>query len=276
MRLMHRRWLVNRTNPEYVRYLSRAASISPVLAQIFINRGIKTSEEIASFLSPDISQLSDPFEIGGMKEAVDRIITAMRNGEKILIHGDYDADGLSATAIMRLTLKMLGADCHSFIPNRMEHGYGFTPPSVREAKQKGVSLIVTVDCGMTSFEAAGLCSKAGIDVIITDHHEPVRNLPGAGSKESGEGDFLLPDAFAVINPKISHAGSAVTDLSGAGIAFKVVHALAIACDSRFPVRDFFDLAAIGTMADVVPLSGENRLIVREGLRLIETGVRPGL
>jgi len=274
---MHRRWLVNRTNPEYVRYLSKAASISPVLAQIFINRGIKTSEEINSFLNPHVSQLSDPFNIRGVKKAVDRIITAMRNGEKILVHGDYDADGLSATAIMRLALKMLGADCHSFIPNRMEHGYGFTPPSVREAKQKGVSLILTVDCGITSFEAAGLCRKAGIDVIITDHHEPVRNLPpGARSKESGEEDFLLPDALAIVNPKISNPGSPASDLSGAGIAFKVAHALAMVHDPRFPVHDLFDLAAIGTMADVVPLTGENRLIVREGLRVIERGVRPGL
>jgi single-stranded-DNA-specific exonuclease len=274
---MRRRWLVNRTNPEYVRYLSKAASISPVLAQIFINRGIKTSEEISSFLNPNVSRLSDPFNIGGMKKAVDRIKTAIRNSERILVHGDYDADGLSATAIMLLALKILGADCHSFIPNRMEHGYGFTPPSVREAKQKGVSLIVTVDCGITSFEAADLCRKEGIDVVITDHHEPVRNLPpDANNKESGEDTFLLPDALALINPKISCAGSPVSDLSGAGIAFKVVHALAIAYDSQFPVHDFLDLAALGTMADVVPLSGENRLIVREGLRLIETGVRPGL
>jgi len=284
---MHRRWLVNRTNPEYVKYLSKAASISPVLAQIFINRGIKTSGEITSFLNPHVSQLSDPFDIEGMKKAVDRIITAMRNGERILVHGDYDADGLSATAIMLLALKMLGADCHSFIPNRMEHGYGFTPPSVREAKQKGVALIVTVDCGITSFEAASLCRKEGIDVIITDHHEPVRNLPSSvRSKESGEEpphtlhftshDFLLPDALALINPKISSPGSPVSNLSGAGIAFKVAHALAMAHEPRFPVHDLFDLAALGTMADVVPLTGENRLIVREGLRLIESGVRPGL
>jgi single-stranded-DNA-specific exonuclease len=274
---MRRRWLVNRTNPEYVRYLSKAASISPVLAQIFINRGIKTSEEISSFLNPHVSQLSDPFNIGGMKKAVDRIKTAIRNGERILVHGDYDADGLSATAIMLLTLKVLGAHCHSFIPNRMKHGYGFTPPSVREAKQKDVSLIITVDCGVTSFEAADLCGKEGIDVIITDHHEPVRNLPpGANVKESGEGTFLLPDALALINPKVSNPGSPASDLSGAGIAFKVAHALAITHESRFPVHDLFDLAALGTTADVVPLTGENRLIVREGLRLIERGTRPGL
>jgi len=274
---MRRRWLVNRTNPEYVRYLSRAASISPVLAQIFINRGIKTSEEIRSFLNPHISQLSDPFDIGGMKEAVDRIMTAIRNGERILVHGDYDADGVSAAAIMLLALKILGADCHSFIPNRMEHGYGFTPQSVKAAKKKGVSLIMTVDCGITSSEAAGLCRREGIDVIVTDHHEPLRNLPsGAGNKESGEEDFLLPDALAIINPKISDPASPASNLSGAGIALKVAHALAMASGSRFSVRDFFDLAAIGTMADVVPLTGENRIIVREGLQLIESGARPGL
>jgi len=274
---MHRRWLVNRTNPEYVRYLSRVASISPVLAQIFINRGIKTSEEIGSFLNPHVSQLSDPFGIGGMKKAVDRIITAIRDSERILVHGDYDADGLSAAAIMLMSLKMLGADCHSFIPNRMDHGYGFTAPSVEEAKLRGVSLIVTVDCGITSFEATSLCRKEDIDVIITDHHEPLRNPPsGVGSKVLGEDVFLLPDALAIINPKISNPGSPASDLSGAGIAFKVAHALATVHDSRFPVQDLFDLAALGTMADVVPLTGENRLIVREGLRLIEIGVRPGL
>jgi single-stranded-DNA-specific exonuclease len=274
---MHRRWLVNRSNPEYIRYLSRTASVSPVLAQIFINRGIKTSEEISSFLNANVSQLSDPFNITGMKEAVDRIITAVRNSERILVHGDYDADGLSATAIMLMSLRILGADCHPFIPNRMEHGYGFTPPSVREAKKRGVSLIVTVDCGITSFEAAGLCRKEGIDVIVTDHHEPLRNLPSSSiGKESMEGDFLLPDALITINPKISSPGSPASNLSGAGIALKVAHALDTARGSRLSVNDLFDLAAIGTMADVVPLTGENRVIVREGLQLIDTGVRPGL
>jgi single-stranded-DNA-specific exonuclease len=277
---MHRRWLVNRTNPEYIQYVSRTASVSSVLAQILINRGFKSSDEISSFLNPDISQLSDPFDIQGMKTAVDRIIAASKRGERVFVHGDYDADGLSSTAIMLKALKMLGIDCCYFIPNRMEHGYGFNPPSVKNAEQLGANLIITVDCGITSLEAAALCRKAGIDVIITDHHEPIRKTPsGVRSEELEEKpshDFLLPDAFVIINPKLTPHASRLTDLSGAGIAFKVAQALAMVHDSRFTFHDLLDLAALGTMADVVPLTGENRLIVKEGLKLLKNGGRPGI
>ncbi len=284
---MHQRWLVNRTNPEYIKYISKNASISPVLAQILINRGIKTSGEISSFLNPHISQLSDPFDIQGMKTAVDRIIAASKKGERVLVHGDYDVDGLSATAILLKALKILGIDSYYFIPNRMEHGYGFKASSVKKAKQIGASLIITVDCGITSFEAAALCKKEGIDVIITDHHEPLiskeqkqaeslDNLQSSDSMISAQCSLLLPDAITVINPKISVLRSPISNLSGAGIAFKLVQALSMVHDSRFTIHDFFDLAALGTMADVVPLTGENRLIVKEGLKLLENGVRPGL
>jgi len=277
---MHQRWLVNRTNPEYIQYVSRTASVSYVLAQILINRGFKSSDEISSFLNPDISQLSDPFDIQGMKTAVDRIIAASKRGERVFVHGDYDADGLSSTAIMLKALKMLGIDCCYFIPNRMEHGYGFNPPSVKNAEQLGANLIITVDCGITSFEAAALCRKSGIDVIITDHHEPIRKTPsGVRSEELEEKpshDFLLPDAFVIINPKLTPHASCLTDLSGAGIAFKVAQALAMVHDSQFAFHDLLDLAALGTMADVVPLTGENRLIVKEGLKLLKNGGRPGI
>ena len=298
---MHRRWLVNKTNPEYITYLSKTASVSPVLAQIFINRGIKTPEEINSFLNPHISQLSDPFAIQGMKIAVDRIMAAKTNGEKILVHGDYDVDGLSATAIIIKALKMIGIDSHYFIPNRIKHGYGFNLSSVKKAKQTGTTLIITVDCGITSFEAAALSKKEGIDVIITDHHEPIRsqksevrsqneNPPSPPFAKGGLGgfsgeedrtitnDFLIPDALAVINPKISNQQSSISNLSGAGVAFKLAQALTMmhVHDAGFTMHDFLDLAALGTMADVVPLTGENRLIAKEGLRLIEDGTRPGL
>jgi single-stranded-DNA-specific exonuclease len=282
---MHRRWLVNRTNPEYIKYLSKFTSISPVLAQICINRGIKTPEEIRSFLNPHISQLSDPFDIQGLKIAVERIMAASKKGERVLVHGDYDVDGLSATAIILRVLKMLGIDSHYFIPNRMEHGYGFNLSSVKIAKQLGATLIITVDCGITSFEAVAWCKREGIDVIITDHHEPAISHPpispltkggmeGVSSVESQ--DFLLPDALAVINPKISDPQSSISNLSGAGVAFKLAHALAMVHNSQFTIHDFLDLAALGTMADIVPLTGENRFIVKEGLRLIEAGARPGL
>jgi len=305
---MHRRWLVNRTNPEYIKYLSKNASISPVLAQIFINRGMKTPEEISYFLNPHLSQISDPFDIQGMSVAVARIMAASIKGEKVLVHGDYDVDGLSATAIVLKALKILGIDCHYFIPNRMEHGYGFNLSSVKNAKQTGAALIITVDCGITSFEAAARCKNEGIDVIITDHHEPIRSrkpevgsqnekppsppfakgglaslkIPspsrgeGKGGAESLDNDFLVPDAIAVINPKISDSQSSISHLSGAGIAFKLAQALLMMQDTRYTMHDFLDLAALGTMADVVPLTGENRLIVKEGMKLIENGAGPGL
>ena len=151
---MHRRWLVNRTNPAFIQHLSTTASVSPLLAQILINRGIKTAADIRSYLNHGLADLSDPFAIQGMKEAVVRIMEASRSGEKVLVHGDYDADGLTATAVLLKALKLAGIETCYFIPNRMEHGYGFHPASIKKAKLSGASLIITVDCGITSFETA--------------------------------------------------------------------------------------------------------------------------
>jgi single-stranded-DNA-specific exonuclease len=284
---VHKRWVVNRTNPEFIKYLSAAASISPVLAQILINRGLKTSAEISSFLNAEPSQLTDPFEMEGMKTAVERISIAAKAGEKVFVHGDYDVDGLTATAILVRALRGIGIDCHYFIPSRMVHGYGFKSSSVKEAKQAGATLVITVDCGITSFEAAALCKQEGIDVIITDHHEPVvrrrSTVENAEVKEAltdearlTTHDFLLPDAVAIINPKLSGLPSPVSHLSGAGVALKLAHALSICHQERFAVHEFMDLAALGTMADIVPLTGENRCIVKEGLRIIQNGIRPGV
>lgn len=285
--LVHRRWLVNKTNPEFIGYLAKAASVSPLLAQILINRDIRTPEDIRLFLDPRTSSLSDPFDIEGMQVSVDRILSATKTGEKVLVHGDYDADGISATAIVLKALKSLGIDSHPFIPNRLMHGYGFGPASLRRAKEVGASLIITVDCGITSFEAAAMAKKDGIDVIITDHHEPIRRPLNVEHEESsGEpiddsrftihDSFILPDALAIVNPKVYDRRSPVFNLSGAGIAFKLVQALSMATNCGFEMGDFLDLAALGTSADVVPLTGENRVIVKEGLALINDGARPGM
>lgn len=283
---MHRRWLVSRTNPPFVKYLSSAASISPVLAQILINRGIKTAAEIRSFLSPGLSQLMDPFEMEGIQSAVDRISRAVRRGEKVLVCGDYDVDGVAATAILMRALRAIGADCDYFIPNRMIQGYGFKPSSVTQAKRSGASLIITVDCGITSFEAAALCRKDGIDLIVTDHHEPFMGKaaplsapPGregwAGEEVAGD-HFLLPEAAAVVNPRLSCLQTSAANLSGAGVALKLAQALSLSFRGNSAVEEFLDLAALGTVADVVPLTGENRAIVAEGLKLINAGIFPGL
>ena len=287
---MHSRWLINRTNPEYVRYLSRAASISPVFAQVLINRGLKTAADINDFLYPSITGLSDPFELPSMKAAVARVKLALHRHERILIHGDYDTDGLTATVIMLQALRCIGLDALYFIPNRMLHGYGFNNPAVDMAKKLGVKLIITVDCGINSFEAASCADKAGIDVIITDHHEPtIKQGSGFGVRGSEElthhlspithHHFKVPEATAVVNPKLETYNSKLSNLSGAGVAFKFAEALAMDGGlpySRDDVIPLLDLAALGTLADVVPLTGENRIIVKEGLKFIHAGSRPGI
>ncbi len=294
---MPSRWLINRTNPEYVQYLSHAASISPVFAQVLINRGIKTAVDMNDFLYPGITSLSDPFELSSMKTAVERVKIALLKRQQILVHGDYDTDGLTATAIMLQALRGIGLDVHYFIPNRLLHGYGFHISAVDMAKKLGAKLIITVDCGITSFEAVSYANKAGIDVIITDHHEPLlkqRSEVRGQRSELGEKKndlfthhpspitpypFKVPDAIAVVNPKLEIHNSKLSDLSGAGIAFKFAQALAIADGIPFSSDDvlpLLDLAALGTLADVVPLTGENRIIVKEGLKFIHAGSRPGL
>lgn len=262
-----KRWLVNRTNSEYVEYIARIASVSPAFAQVLINRGIKTPEQIASFLNPSADRLSDPFELPHIKNAINRIREAKRRGECVLVHGDYDADGIAATAVMVEGLKKIGLDAHYFIPNRFTHGYGFGNAGIEKAKEIGASLIITVDCGITSFEAVSIANSLGIDVIITDHHEPVKAL-------SVERHFILPEAVAIVNPKLSTANSQLSILSGVGVAFKLITAL---FDSHIDdVYELFDLAAIGTAADVVPVIGDNRIILKEGIKLIQSGQRPGI
>jgi single-stranded-DNA-specific exonuclease len=265
---MYNRWLINKTNPEFLQYLSKNASVSPLFAQVLVNRGLKTAAAISDFLRPGVSSLTDPFEIPGISAAALRIGEAVSRGERILVHGDYDADGASATAILCLALRSLGADCHYFIPDRFAHGYGFQLSGVEKAKAAAASLIITVDCGITAFDAVDAARREGIDVIVTDHHEPAR-----GENPSAP-DVLLPDAAAVINPKVTSVGTAVEHLSGAGVALKLVQALYR--ERPDDVLPFFDLAAIGTIADIVPMTGENRIIVSTGLSLMNKSGRPGL
>ncbi len=290
--IMHRRWIVNRTNADYLAYLSKASSISPVFAQILINRGIKTVSDVQDFLNPGLTGCSDPFALGGMRAAIDRLKAAHTQGDKVLVHGDYDADGLTATALLVSALRTAGFDTDYFIPHRMTHGYGFNAAGVAAAQKAGSRLIITVDCGISSFAAAAHAKSLGIDVIITDHHEPARREdersgmqhPDEGrgydaSPLSHVGDVLLPDAVAVINPKLSIQDAKLSILSGAGIAFKVAQAMALDADLRFSHDDLLsllDLAALGTIADIVPLVGENRVITKEAMQYIQSGTRRGL
>lgn len=260
-----RRWIVSRTNSEYVEYFSKAVSVSTPFAQILINRGIKSPQALSAFLDPSVSKFSDPFDIKGVSAAVERVRLAKSRGERVLIHGDYDADGVSATAIMLEGLRLFGIEAHFFIPNRIAHGYGFGNAGVEKARSIGAGLIVTVDCGITSFDAVTAANALGMDVIITDHHEAARN-------DSGES--VIPDAAAVVNPKLEVEVREWSCLSGAGVALKMIHALFQ--NSGDDMLRFFDLAAIGTGADVVPVLDDNRIILKEGLGLIQSGERIGI
>ncbi len=263
------KWLLSRTNREYVDYVSKLTGFSIPLAQTMINRGIKTAGQLDSFLNPRLTMLADPFDLPGMAKAVRRIADAVQNGERIFIHGDYDADGVTATAIVMDALKKLGSEPRYHIPARA-FGYGLGSEGIKKAKESKASLIITVDCGITSFEAVSAANSIGIDVIVTDHHEPVRDTTSANPA----GRFVLPDAFTVVNPKLAQGPSPSADLSGAGVAFKLAQALL--GNSLDNVLELIDLAALGTAADVVPVVGDNRIILKEGLKLIQSGVRPGI
>ena len=255
-----RRWFVQRTNPEYIKYLSSVTGITTPLAQILINRGIKTPEAVKQFLCPDINNMGTPFELAGVKEAKEIILSTIASNRPILIHGDYDTDGVTATSVMITALKELGADVYYYIPDRFADGYGFGQGGLAFAKEISASLIVTVDCGITSFDTIKQARSEGIGVIVTDHHEP---------KRTSEGKPVLPEADVVINPRLQRDMPA---MSGVMVAYKLAEALL----GRENVRSMLDLVTLGTVADVIPLVDEARVIVKEGLGLINSAVRPGI
>jgi single-stranded-DNA-specific exonuclease len=267
---MQKKWLLNKTNKDFLDYMSREANVSSITAQILINRDIKTPDAAFAFFSSDINSLSDPMELTGIKSAVIRIQMAIKNRERILIHGDYDCDGITATVIMFEVIKRLGGDdiVEYFIPSRFDTGYGFHPSAVEIAAQKRITLIITVDCGISAFEAVNRARDLNIDVIVTDHHEPDR------------GDNLtpeLPKAYCIINPKLNDPNlthQRNSSLSGAGVALML--GLALNSGEIEKMYDLIDIATLGTIADVVPLTLDNRIIVREGLKRIGRSVRPGI
>ncbi|MCX8070280.1 MAG: DHH family phosphoesterase, partial [Thermodesulfovibrionales bacterium] len=188
------KWVLNTTNDDFVNYVSKLSGLSLPFAKVLINRGIKTQEQINYFLNTNKGSLSDPFLIDGISEAVDRIKKAISRGERILISGDYDADGLTATTIMLECLKRLDADVDYFIPHRFRDGYGFSDEAIDKARKFGAKLIITVDNGISSFESLKKAKALGFDVIVTDHHEPVI--------DDSTKEFVIPEAYVVINPKL--------------------------------------------------------------------------
>jgi single-stranded-DNA-specific exonuclease len=236
--------------------LASALGIAPVVARLLCQRGLGDPEQAHRFLNPTLEHLHDPMALADMGVAVDRILGAIERRERIAIHGDYDVDGVTSTVILRRLLELLGADVVHFIPERLRDGYGLQPASVERLQAEGVVLIVSVDCGIRGADAARRARELGVDLIITDHHEP---------------DTELPPAFAVINPKRTDCSYPDKYLAGVGVALKVVQAICRRTSRESWLPGFIKLAAIGTLADVVPLVGENRVIAKIGLDLLSRG-----
>ncbi|MGI8883052.1 MAG: single-stranded-DNA-specific exonuclease RecJ [Pyrinomonadaceae bacterium] len=248
-----KKWTIKKHNHEEVKKLAEALNVSPIVAALLISRGYESVEEAHKFLNPAYEHLHEPFLMKGMKEAVGRILKAVENKEKILIWGDYDVDGTTGTVVLRKALEILGAETGFHVPNRFTEGYGINIPALEKAKEKGFSLVVSVDCGIRSFEPLIWAKENGIDVVVTDHH----------LADEGRGN---PPAFAVVNPNQTGCEYPDKNLAGVGVAFKLVHALLREKGKENLVRGFLKIVAIGTIADIMKLSGENRAIVTLGLQ----------
>lgn len=260
---MNMRWqLAEEPDPQQIKELCGELGISPIIARIMLNRGIETVAQGRVFLHPRLEDLHDPFAFKDMGMAVERIITALKEKEPIMIFGDYDVDGITATSLLYLVLSRLGAHVSYYVPNRMSEGYGLSETGIQEARGRGVKLIITVDCGITATDQVGLAKSRGIDLIITDHHEPQEQLP---------------KALAILNPKRPDDDYPDRNLAGVGVAFKLAQGLCARLgfdDSELETH--LDLVALGTAADIVPLSGENRILTKFGLEQVAKTNKIGL
>lgn len=262
-RWRNKHWNILHQGEEQARRLQSELGCHPIVARLLVNRGIVLPEEAQTFLHPSFSDLSDPFLLPDAEAAVERIKQALNRRERIYIHGDYDSDGVTSAALWYRLLKRLGADVLVHVPHRHRDGYDMRSKFVLEAKERGAAVILTTDCGIQRFAEVEEAREVGIDVIVTDHHEP-------GSQ--------LPRAVAVVNPHRSDSRYPFPYLAGVGVAFRLGEALMR--HLGHPVnnyrRVFCDLAAIGTVTDIMPVLGENRVIVKQGLETLRECRKPGL
>ena len=260
------RWLIPPTNPQAARDLAAELGLQPVTASVLLNRGLSDPAAARRFLTPDLGHLHDPLLLTGMGDAVARIKAAIQSKEKILIYGDYDVDGTVSVVILKKAIEMAGGEASYHVPHRLKEGYGMRSDVIERAAAMGIALIVSVDTGIRASEVVREARQRGIDVIVTDHHLP---------------DAELPPALAVLNPNRRDCAYPDKNLCGAGVAFKLVHALlaTLGWPSEKLARvmkSFLKLVAIATVADVVPLVGENRVIVKHGLDGLNQSRNPGL
>ena len=266
---MQKNWKIAEP-PDHSAVSSWGSTLHPLVARILSCRGIGSAEEVSLFLTPALGNMLDPFLLKGMEQAVERIVSALQAGETICIYGDYDVDGITGTALLVSFLRTVGCTCHYFIPNRFDDGYGLSLEALeRIIETVGATLIISVDCGITSIDEALFCRQRGIDLIITDHHAPRE---------------VIPEALAVINPLQPGCAYPFKALAGVGVAFNLLIALRatlrkkgiFGADSGPDLRQWLDLVTLGTIADVVPLIGQNRIYAFHGLRQLSGATKTGI
>jgi single-stranded-DNA-specific exonuclease len=265
---MPKRWKTTPVDESSARSLAGPTRLPLPIARVLAARGFHAKEDADRFLNPRLATLSDPFLLPDMQRAATRVWKAIDNSETITIFGDYDVDGVASCALLSCLLSDLGADVRPFIPDRLDEGYGLSKDALdRCLKEHGSTLVITVDCGTNAVETIARAQANGVDIIVTDHHEPAEKTASA---------------FALVNPKTG-TDPALANLAGVGVAFKFAHALlksgreqGSSIARQIDLRDSLDLAALGTVADIVPLIGENRVIVRHGLAAIDATKREGL
>ncbi len=260
--MVRKQWRIKSPDIEKSAALAVRLGVSPILAQLLVNRGIETEEAARTYLYPTLDNLHDPFLMRDMEKAVDRIHAAKEKGERIWVYGDYDADGTTAVALLLSVFREFDLPGRYYIPNRFREGYGLNQEAVKDLRAKGCDLVITVDCGITAVEEVNLANEVGMDVIITDHHQAP---PEA-----------LPSAHAVITPKTADSQNLSDGLAGVGLAFKLAHGLMGGGEPSQLLIDQLDLVALGTVVDMATLTGENRTLTRLGLTEINRRKRPGI
>ena len=263
MSLTGKRWQVSRQEKEAAQEISKASKISTILAQALINRGLSGIAEIDAFITPKLNFLSNPYDIPDMEKAAQRVLLAKEKRERVAVYGDYDVDGVTGTAILLLTLKDLGIDATYYIPHRYSEGYGLNNNAIKKLFDEGIKLIVTVDCGISNVIEIEYANSLGMEVVVTDHHNPPK---------------MLPKAYSIVNPKLIDGNHRARELSGAGVAFKFAWGLyrSAGIKDSTNLMEMLDLAGLGTIADVVPLLDENRILAIYGLKNLNDCKRIGL
>ena len=259
---MNKKWEINKPDEEKVKEIENKYQINSLLATILVNRGITSEKEIQQFLQPTRKDFYDPYLMPDMEKAVGRILKAIENKEKVLIYGDYDVDGITSVTVLKSFLQERGLEIDEYIPNRLDEGYGLNLPAVEKIASEKYTLMITVDCGISAIEEVKFARTLGLEVIVTDHHEP-------GEK--------LPEAIAVVDAKRKDNNYPFRNLAGVGVVFKLIQAISIKLGlEEKEFLKYLDIVCVGTISDIVPLVDENRVIVKLGLKLVEQTRNLGL